>query len=392
MMISGNRRIPLVYSNSKAKDPILMKYSPGRLSLVKIGCNYSAVLPIGMLENLDLSSLTFQGGTITWTFTGDTKSVIFLTVYESSTTPIGTSGTLVTTFSNNVSTGTFSFTTKENYYYIVQAYTQRVCYNNIERSLIVSSNESQYIPWTFTARDSNRYWYAVASSADGAKLAAVVSNGKIYTSTDSGVTWTERESDRSWQGIASSADGTKLAAVDYNNGQIYTSTDSGVNWTARESNRTWQCITSSADGTKLAAGVYGGKIYTSTDSGVTWTERESNRNWFSITSSSDGTKLAAVPFDGTFGASIYLSTDSGVTWAPKLADVAWRGIASSADGTRLVAAAGGYYAALYTSNDSGATWKNRLIGTSFQAVASSSSGSKVIGAVNGGQLYTGVYV
>jgi len=38
-------------------------------------------------------------------------------------------------------------------------------------------------------------------------------DGQIYTSTDSGATWTAREGDRNWNGITSSADGSKLAAT-----------------------------------------------------------------------------------------------------------------------------------------------------------------------------------
>lgn len=65
-------------------------------------------------------------------------------------------------------------------------------------------------------------WSSVASSADGTKLAAVVANGRIYTSSDSGETWAARESDRYWIDVASSADGSILVAADYG-GQIYTS-------------------------------------------------------------------------------------------------------------------------------------------------------------------------
>ena len=58
-------------------------------------------------------------------------------------------------------------------------------------------------------------WQSIASSSDGTKLAAVVSGGFIYTSSDSGATWTERTAagSRNWSSIASSSDGTKLAAV-----------------------------------------------------------------------------------------------------------------------------------------------------------------------------------
>jgi hypothetical protein len=117
---------------------------------------------------------------------------------------------------------------------------------------------------TWTARDSSRNWFGIASSSDGTKLAAVVTGGQIYTSTDSGVTWMARDSNRNWFGIASSSDGTKLAAT-VNGGQIYTSTNSGVTWTARDSNRNWYGIASSSDGTKLAATVNNGLIYTATD-------------------------------------------------------------------------------------------------------------------------------
>lgn len=77
-----------------------------------------------------------------------------------------------------------------------------------------------------------RNWTALASSANGMKLAASVYDGSIYTSTDGGVTWTEQAAagQRGWQAITSSVDGMKLAAAGGNNGYIYTSTDGGVTW------------------------------------------------------------------------------------------------------------------------------------------------------------------
>ncbi len=153
-------------------------------------------------------------------------------------------------------------------------------------------------------------WSSITASADGTKLAAVVSGGSIYTSTDSGATWTEQTAagSRSWQSITASADGTKLAAV-VSGGSIYTSTDSGATWTQRTAagSRSWSSITASADGTKLAAVVSaGGSIYTSSDSGATWTQQTAagSRYWRSITASADGTKLAAV----ASGGNLYLGT------------------------------------------------------------------------------------
>jgi len=147
---------------------------------------------------------------------------------------------------------------------------------------------------TWTARESSRQWYGVASSDDGTKLIAAVFGGLLYTSTDSGVNWTARDSSRYWRGVASSSDGVKLVAVAATSDQIYTSADSGVTWTARDSNRDWRGVASSSDGVKLVAVVAtSGQIYTSADSGVTWTARDSNRAWTAAASSSDGTKLIA---------------------------------------------------------------------------------------------------
>src|SRR5438128_6868356 len=66
--------------------------------------------------------------------------------------------------------------------------------------------------WTRTSAPITN-WTAVASSADGRKLVAVVGPGPIYTSADSGATWTMTSAPlKGWSCVASSAAGTKLAA------------------------------------------------------------------------------------------------------------------------------------------------------------------------------------
>ncbi|MDQ3131887.1 MAG: hypothetical protein M3Q99_14160 [Acidobacteriota bacterium] len=235
----------------------------------------------------------------------------------------------------------------------------------------------------WTPRESNRQWNSVASSSDGAKLAAVVYGGQIYTSIDSGANWTPRESNRNWQAVTSSANGSKLAAV-VQSGQIYTSVDSGATWTPRESNRNWQAVTSSLDGTKLAAVAFGEQIYTSIDSGATWTPRQSGRQWNSVASSIDGTKLVAVANIEP----IYTSVDSGVTWTPRAGIENWKAVASSSDGTKLVAVV--QSGQIYTSVDSGATWTPRESNRNWQAVTSSLDGTKLAAVVSNGQIYTSI--
>ena len=120
--------------------------------------------------------------------------------------------------------------------------------------------------WLERSSAGARAWYSITSSADGSKLAAVVSGGDIWTSTDGGATWTDRSSAgvREWASIASSADGSKLAAVELSHG-IWTSTDGGATWTDRSSAGAgeWCSIASSADGSKLAAVESLGDIWTS---------------------------------------------------------------------------------------------------------------------------------
>ena len=236
----------------------------------------------------------------------------------------------------------------------------------------------------WTAHESNRFWWSIASSADGSKLVAGVNGGLIYTSTDAGGNWTPRETSRSWISVASSADGSKLAAVDYNVNKIFTSADAGATWTQHESNRQWYAIASSADGNKLAAVVRSGQIYTSTDGGDIWTPRESNRAWQALASSADGSKLAAVVFNGQ----IYTSTNAGATWTPRENFRSWQTVASSSDGSRLIAGVDG--GQLYTSSDSGVSWLARESSRQWHCVTSSADGSKLFAADYTGQLYTSV--
>ncbi len=235
----------------------------------------------------------------------------------------------------------------------------------------------------WTARENARSWSALTCSADGSKLAAVVLSGSIHTSTDGGATWTARMTDfpRRWRCIASSADGSTLVAGE-DGGYLYTSADSGATWTPRDvGDYYWQSVTSSTDGVKLAAVDRTGKIYTSSDSGVNWTLRVSgSSSWWSITSSADGTMIAAVVLNGT----IYTSTNSGVSWTARESVRNWKSITSSADGIKLAAVAD----RIYTSTDSGVTWTAADSNRAWESITSSADGSKLAAATIGGQIYT----
>ncbi len=298
----------------------------------------------------------------------------------------------------------------------------------------------------------NTNWAAIASSEDGTKLAAVVENGLIYTSSDAGATWQTNDVPALfWTSIASSSDGSRLAACAWSDG-IYLSTNYGLSWqqAAAISNGVWQAIACSSDGNVIVAAslayewggllttgplsistnagatwanagvpddvwtsvtcssngmvivaASGGTIYTTTNCGLTWATPDTPaESWSSVACSSDGTQQIAVSIGsgGGYGQSvlggdgaIFLSTNSGVSWLQTSAPKDyWESIACSKDGTVLVAAAEEITPAttLWISMDSGATWTSNLLQDARVTVASSGHGAKLTAAFNYGGIYT----
>ncbi len=120
---------------------------------------------------------------------------------------------------------------------------------------------------TWTGRGSARPWRSIASSADGTRLAATANNdGDLYYSTDSGATWAASVILRTpwtiYPSVVSSADG-KTLAVSVSIGRIFVSTDGGLTWKERETTRNWSAATLSGDGRTLAASVFNGRILVS---------------------------------------------------------------------------------------------------------------------------------
>jgi hypothetical protein len=259
---------------------------------------------------------------------------------------------------------------------------------------------------TWTARESVRNWSSVASSTNGQVLAASVFRGKIYVSTDAGLTWAPQGTDRTWRSVAVSSslstnvylstNGVVVSTNTYavavvaavtSGGQVYVSQDSGTNWTARATSQLWTSVAVSADGSKMVASVYGGSLYTSADKGTNWTAVASPRLWNSVASSPDGVKLVATEVQG----SIWMSADSGATWVANTAAGSrnWSTVAMSVDGSRLLAGVTG--GKLYRSLDGGVSWKE-VVGSNsaWSGIAGSLDLKKAIVAVDGGSLSTTV--
>ena len=176
----------------------------------------------------------------------------------------------------------------------------------LKNQFFISTNLG--VSWVST--NNSEVWKAVACSADGAKFVAFAGafgtrTPGTYTSTNLGNSWTLVNS-LSGNAIASSADGTKLAAISGN--LLYASADSGFTWTPTSTTVTnWNSIASSADGSRLVAvagyvsyngppgNYYYGPIFTSTNSGLTWMSNAAPalQIWNSVASSADGGLLVA---------------------------------------------------------------------------------------------------
>jgi hypothetical protein len=239
-------------------------------------------------------------------------------------------------------------------------------------------------------------WTQVASSADGAKVAATVFGGLIYNSIDSGATWNPSTNamQNYWASIASSADGSRLVACDGR--VVITSQDSGTTWDY--STEGTGSMASSADGNELAMLVSSLMVIVSRDGGQSWAQRglvSGDRSGQALAMSADGAKLVAVSTIGgpSFQTQVIVSTDYGTNWSSASYSVVAADVVLSADGSRMAALAyqgnlpGGFW--IYVSADSGNTWTQTAAPwTNWSCLACSADGSRLVAAVNGGLIYT----
>ncbi len=286
--------------------------------------------------------------------------------------------------------------------------------------------------WTQTGVNVN--WNALAISQSGQISYACVTVGRMYKSTNYGVTWTlindannNINTNMNWSDIAISSDGSKIFAC-VSNGYIYVSTNSGASWAPKDSIRDWRCIAVSNDGVKLCACPYNGKPHVSNDGGNTWSQLDGNRkflsvccsadgnyiymseenghivriqnrseplnngniqgSWSSITCNSDGSKVYACMNPGN----LYISTNYGVTFtilpisSPDVTKQ-WTCINTSNFGNGQYIAACANNDLIYLSNDSGTTWTPRESPRTWKAIEISVNGQYVNAAVNTGYIY-----
>ncbi len=252
--------------------------------------------------------------------------------------------------------------------------------------LVFPANSQTWLPTSAPVTN----WQAVAMTADGSKLAAVVNGGSVYVSTNSGVTWeASAVTNSSWHTVACSADGGLLVVA---GGPIYVSTNWGATWVTSNTPTTLYIpsVAVSADGTKLTAVQYcpgytcESAIYTSTNCGATWvqTAAPAYTPWRAVACSAEGRQILAVERGEYIAGAgrIWISLDYGSTWAPSYMPYhPWSSICSTADGRIAVAAASD---GICISTNSGGDWIFAGDFSWYNSVAASAVGSTLITVVS----------
>lgn len=255
--------------------------------------------------------------------------------------------------------------------------------------------------WTAVSALGSKNWSKVAVSPTGQRVVAGVQRGPVYMSNDYGATFTEVTAlgSRWWGQVQISSDGTRIALTGSpdipnghpNTGRVYISSDSGVTWTYSELDTTAISLSMSSNGQYLVMGAWNGRMYSSSDYGATWTTREAGtlRYYTEMSSTPDGSTVYAA----TLYSKILKSTDYGVTWS-QLANAQnkiYRSVRNSSDGTKVVAVA--QTGNTYTSQDGGVTWITGMSDANrdWMGTAISADGSKIFAAHQGGYIYTGTF-
>lgn len=190
-----------------------------------------------------------------------------------------------------------------------------------------------------------RKWTAVSCSADGSKVFVSTGDHELYTRIDG--TWTSNALPATAWTVASSADGRKLASGSVN-GRIYTSTNAGLTWITNrvQSYSGRWTVASSADGNKLfAIRVEGGTqylAYLSTNGGADWSSSGESPGlglWIaeSIATSANG-RGTIVCGHGGIGSAVFTQIDeSGWVSNSITKNPIWGAVAMTADGGTMFA-------------------------------------------------------
>lgn len=207
----------------------------------------------------------------------------------------------------------------------------------------------QGVSWVPQAAAGARAWTALASSGDGRRLAAAVSQGYLYTSNDYVSGGRQGRHAPVLQQVQAGSFGVDCLAR--------LPLLQGATWVERrplDEPQYWSSVALSRDGLRLLASS-GPCLHFSGDGGPTWSKTRCSAlgSWTRVAVSADGTRLFAASQD-TDAPGVFVSSD-GQAWLPCGAtrEPNIYSIASSANGQRLVASSLG---AVFVSADGCGSW------------------------------------
>lgn len=211
-------------------------------------------------------------------------------------------------------------------------------------------------------------WQGMAASETGQHVSATAMSGRIYTSSDYGQTFTPRDSDRGWRGISMSADGQhQLAAELSSSGKLYRSTNYGVTWSAvsGSTDRMWLDTGISNNGQYQIGVSYHSAPFRpaiallSSDYGATFNPIASlaDLTYGVVEVSATGQYMVA---SGVTGEIIY-SDDYGATWNQilQIPSGYFQGLAMSSDGQIITGGVDGH--GIWITYNGGKNWKETPI-------------------------------
>ena len=223
---------------------------------------------------------------------------------------------------------------------------------------------------TWFSKCEKQDWISIDINKDGTIQVAVIFNGSIWYSVNSGNTWSEMsESINAWKSVCMTNDASTISVIteiDYV--YYYTYNNNAVNYVShkRIANGKKLCKISIAKNTPLIQSVISntGSIYITFDSGLSWKSNNTEENWIGIALSDEGNNQMAVVNNGGIYKLIYTLSNS---WIELVDSNTWLDIAMSSDGIKQIAIQRDGQlgpegtGSLWQSNDSGTTWKKSNI-------------------------------
>ncbi len=263
-------------------------------------------------------------------------------------------------------------------------------------SISITSNTTVYARWiTNVIRD----WQTIGMSYNGKVIAAGVSGGHIWISTNYGKSWFDSQihdsSSYYWNNLAVSSNGNTIIArwsggsspLHYMINGMYTNWNTSSAWLKSNGGK----VAINPAGDHIAVAIPSDGIYQTNNyfDNLKETTNDNTYSWCGISMSDDGMRLIAVA--GNYGSTVFSSTDGGSTWLNRTAnaapDQAATSVCMSSDGMTVYVTS--RYGGIHKSVDGGVNWVTNRAG-GFQQISASSDCSKLIAVeiYPGSDVYT----